>query len=335
MGCTDIGRKKRRYNNNIDNGQSIILLKQRYEDNKNKLKFNFDQKIKGITEKYNKSKQEEEAEYTTIKNKYEYEYQGKTINLESKFEHQREFQKNKNDEFKQEEKKQYHCVKTIKTRNENLDLESIKNRMKNELNYLIWKQSNNINWEYKYNREEKKENDNYENNHNESANKENENDKNNLDKHNQEYQNDIANMEEKYKNNLNNLKNKYESQLEQANIENNENSQKLKDYYDEMIKARKVYEEMNRDIKDKKQINNNDNNINKENDEYDLEVIEYSDNNETKFQFKECLICMEEFKNEEKIAILKCEHCYHDDCIKDWIKRAKGIFCPFCQADGI
>ena len=79
-------------------------------------------------------------------------------------------------------------------------------------------------------------------------------------------------------------------------------------------------------------MNNKQNEIKKEKNEYDLDVIEYSGNCEIKFEQKECLICIGEFELGEKLAILKCNHCYHDLYIKDWIKKAKGIFCPLCQA---
>ena len=79
--------------------------------------------------------------------------------------------------------------------------------------------------------------------------------------------------------------------------------------------------------------NNKECKINKiEKNEYDIDVIEYNDNIEIKFEQKECLICIGEFENGEKLARLKCNHCYHDLCLKDWIKKAKGIFCPLCQA---
>ena len=146
-----------------------------------------------------------------------------------------------------------------------------------------------------------------------------------------------------------------------------------------MIKARKIYEEMNKDIEryenEINNINNNNynnneiNNINNENyyiyndlandhhknidgelpsyneiqnlrqnenkkekNEYDIDVIEFNENSEIKFEQKECLICIGEFEIGEKLAILKCNHCYHDLCLKDWIKKVKGICCPLCQA---
>ena len=63
-----------------------------------------------------------------------------------------------------------------------------------------------------------------------------------------------------------------------------------------------------------------------------IEVIEYNENINMKFDQKECLICIGEFENGEKLSVLGCKHCYHEICLKDWIKKAKGIFCPLCQA---
>ena len=56
-----------------------------------------------------------------------------------------------------------------------------------------------------------------------------------------------------------------------------------------------------------------------------IEVIEYKEGNNLKFDQKECLICLGEFENDEKLSILKCNHCYHELCLKDWIKKVKCI----------
>jgi hypothetical protein len=186
----------------------------------------------------------------------------------------------------------------------------------------------------------------------------NENYKNNLDNLKYEYDNKIEDIQDNYNYELNNLKDNYQYQLEEANIEFNENKQKLKDYYDEMIEARKIYEEMINDIqRNEQELNNKNNSYNNNSNNDDLptykeiinhkktnkgniknynddniKVIEFSENSEIKFEQKECLICIGEFEIGEKLAVLKCNHCYHDLCIKDWIKKVKGVFCPLCQA---
>ena len=47
---------------------------------------------------------------------------------------------------------------------------------------------------------------------------------------------------------------------------------------------------------------------------------------------KSCPICLEEFKINKVIVILKCNHGYHINCIKSWIDKnsTKNIFCPIC-----
>ena len=50
-----------------------------------------------------------------------------------------------------------------------------------------------------------------------------------------------------------------------------------------------------------------------------------SKNNYNKF----CPICLGEFMIGEKESSLPCLHCFHSNCIENWIKRSK--FCPVCK----
>ena len=43
----------------------------------------------------------------------------------------------------------------------------------------------------------------------------------------------------------------------------------------------------------------------------------------------ECSICLEKYTVNDKIINLKCEHKYHKDCIKIWLK--KNNTCPECR----
>ena len=45
----------------------------------------------------------------------------------------------------------------------------------------------------------------------------------------------------------------------------------------------------------------------------------------------ECIICMNEFKAEDKVAELKCDerHYFHQECLADWLKRKPE--CPLCK----
>lgn len=58
----------------------------------------------------------------------------------------------------------------------------------------------------------------------------------------------------------------------------------------------------------------------------------------TRIQFKEknkkyssmCAVCLEEFRNYEYIAICRCKHCFHMNCLLQWLKHRN--FCPMCKA---
>jgi len=44
---------------------------------------------------------------------------------------------------------------------------------------------------------------------------------------------------------------------------------------------------------------------------------------------KNCVICLEDFKNREKAIILPCIHLFHKNCIKSWLKKNNS--CPICK----
>ena len=46
---------------------------------------------------------------------------------------------------------------------------------------------------------------------------------------------------------------------------------------------------------------------------------------------QECVICMEEFKDSDEVAELKCDerHYFHSRCLEDWLKRK--LECPLCK----
>ncbi|GLU15440.1 hypothetical protein SLE2022_319300 [Rubroshorea leprosula] len=46
-----------------------------------------------------------------------------------------------------------------------------------------------------------------------------------------------------------------------------------------------------------------------------------------------CIICQEEYKNEEKIGTLDCGHEYHADCLKKWL-LVKNV-CPICKTEAL
>ena len=44
---------------------------------------------------------------------------------------------------------------------------------------------------------------------------------------------------------------------------------------------------------------------------------------------KNCVICLEDFKNGDKATFLPCIHLFHTDCIKNWLKTQDC--CPICK----
>ena len=48
-------------------------------------------------------------------------------------------------------------------------------------------------------------------------------------------------------------------------------------------------------------------------------------------QYKECVICLDEIKNKDKVILTNCFHLYHEDCIQLWFDKHK--LCPICNND--
>ena len=51
------------------------------------------------------------------------------------------------------------------------------------------------------------------------------------------------------------------------------------------------------------------------------------------FQNKVCLVCMQEFKNEDDVTPLPCDlgHYFHPNCIEEWV-ACRGN-CPLCHIE--
>ena len=43
-----------------------------------------------------------------------------------------------------------------------------------------------------------------------------------------------------------------------------------------------------------------------------------------------CMICLEDFKSSDSVAILPCTHCFHSTCVQAWLNRASGLSCAKC-----
>lgn len=42
-----------------------------------------------------------------------------------------------------------------------------------------------------------------------------------------------------------------------------------------------------------------------------------------------CAICMEDFPEGGELVLCPCKHCYHDHCIKEWLRLKNS--CPLCK----
>ena len=50
-----------------------------------------------------------------------------------------------------------------------------------------------------------------------------------------------------------------------------------------------------------------------------------------KFTDDKCIICQYEFKYSEKLIVLPCKHCFHPECITQWLENQKN--CPYCKTE--
>ena len=44
-----------------------------------------------------------------------------------------------------------------------------------------------------------------------------------------------------------------------------------------------------------------------------------------------CVICMDEYKEGDRLYVLACSHEYHKDCVKDWLVKQRN--CPLCRKE--
>ena len=42
-----------------------------------------------------------------------------------------------------------------------------------------------------------------------------------------------------------------------------------------------------------------------------------------------CSICLEQYRNDEKVVNLKCSHLFHKTCFQKWVMNS--VYCPLCR----
>ena len=81
-----------------------------------------------------------------------------------------------------------------------------------------------------------------------------------------------------------------------------------------------------------KRCDNNDNNDNNQSllpdtSKIQKKMIQFTE----EMNNKECSICLEEFKKDEELIKIECQHYFHGICINNWFKT-NGT-CPLCRLE--
>jgi hypothetical protein len=58
---------------------------------------------------------------------------------------------------------------------------------------------------------------------------------------------------------------------------------------------------------------------------------ESGDNSITVPMGADCVICLNEYKERDKVVRLPCRHFYHDTCLSPWV--SKSVHCPLCKCN--
>ncbi len=45
----------------------------------------------------------------------------------------------------------------------------------------------------------------------------------------------------------------------------------------------------------------------------------------------QCLVCLEEYSEEEEIRIMRCRHAFHKACVDEWMQKGRNN-CPACRS---
>ena len=45
-----------------------------------------------------------------------------------------------------------------------------------------------------------------------------------------------------------------------------------------------------------------------------------------------CIICQENFHQEDKVSALSCRHIFHQECVENWLLNYNSV-CPICRRE--
>lgn len=63
-----------------------------------------------------------------------------------------------------------------------------------------------------------------------------------------------------------------------------------------------------------------------------LEKLEVHKGNMVEYANKDCNVCIETYKEGDKLIRLHCQHTFHEECIKNWLCN-ENVKCPVCRSD--
>ncbi|KAG9086140.1 hypothetical protein FS749_003883, partial [Ceratobasidium sp. UAMH 11750] len=65
------------------------------------------------------------------------------------------------------------------------------------------------------------------------------------------------------------------------------------------------------------------------------QVEEYAKNgNVTENCTERCLVCLDDYADEQDLRIMSCKHMFHKDCVDRWMETGRNN-CPACRTKGV
>ena len=61
----------------------------------------------------------------------------------------------------------------------------------------------------------------------------------------------------------------------------------------------------------------------------ELNSLEHEENYKENTSNVVCSICIEEYKYNEILSVMPCNHKFHEKCLKDWLQKSN--VCPLCN----